>query len=137
MPVDDQLSWTYNLRIPHDPRASRVVRDTLRSALIAGGLPQLVDVSTLLTSELVANAYRHAEGAAAVRIGWDAGLLRVSVLDANPEHPRRVETDSDSENGRGLLLLDSCADRWGVRSIGEEGSGWPGKSVWFEVSDSA
>jgi hypothetical protein len=35
--------------------------------------------------------------------------------------------DTDAENGRGLLLLDAMADKWGV-SLWSGG----GKTVWFE-----
>lgn len=54
---------------------------------------------------------------------------------ATPSRPphRRVERDDDrdvdpdSENGRGLFLVDALAHRWGSRLVEE------GKEVWFEL----
>ena len=121
-------TWSYTLSVPHDPRASRVARDTLRSALTVAGQDALVDVATLLASEVVGNAYRHTSGNALIRMRSAGGLLRVSVWDAEPGLPRHLDVDEGSTHGRGLMLLDACADRWGVRSLGRA------KSVWFEVS---
>lgn len=55
-------TWVYALRLPHDPRAARVARMTVRATLNGHGMHEVVDVVELLTSELVTNAYRHTRG---------------------------------------------------------------------------
>lgn len=131
-------NWSYSLSVPHDPRAARVVRDTLRSALTVNEQPQLVDAATLLVSELVGNALVHGAGRSLVRMhGGLDGTVRVSVWDRGPGLPRHLHVPRDSPGGRGLALVDACADRWGVQAGGERGAGRHGKSVWFELSEKA
>ncbi|KRV48684.1 hypothetical protein AQ490_24325 [Wenjunlia vitaminophila] len=79
----------------------------------------------LLVSELATNAVLHGG-----RPGWYFGLrlavadggttLLVEVTDVAPEQgPTNGQAlavpGTDSETGRGMLLVDTIADRWGVR----------------------
>ena len=83
---------------------------------------------TLLASELVSNAIRHA-GAESIELCCDVDPthVRVEVADfgngftgeLRPRNPRR-------EGGWGLYIVDELASRWGVM----EGSG---TRVWFEI----
>ena len=58
--------------------------------------------------------------------------LRVEVRDDTPRKPRlRVPIADDGTNGRGLVLVQSLADAWGVLPHGV------GKSVWFELDSDA
>ncbi|KRV46868.1 hypothetical protein AQ490_08790 [Wenjunlia vitaminophila] len=111
-----------------------MVRDTLRSALTVNEQPHLVDTATLLASELVGNVLRHSNGRSLVRMRGHGDTVRISVWDRGPGLPRRTAALPDSTDGRGLTLLDACADRWGVVTAWRPGSGTPGKSVWFELS---
>jgi anti-sigma regulatory factor (Ser/Thr protein kinase) len=56
--------------------------------------------------------------------------LTISVWDHGPGTPIRAEyrrSDAD-ESGRGLGIVEMCADEWGVRA-------YPyGKAVWFRVA---
>nr|WP_326753019.1 ATP-binding protein [Streptomyces hirsutus] len=80
--------WVYALRLPHDPRAVRVARVTVRAALDGHGMQDAVDVVELLTSELVTNAYLHTKGPASLRLtGLGDGRLRVGVWDSDPYIP--------------------------------------------------
>jgi anti-sigma regulatory factor (Ser/Thr protein kinase) len=137
-------TWTYALRLPHDPRAARVARMTVRSVLDSHGRPEVLDAVELLTSELVTNTYRHTNGPASLRLTALAdGRLRVGVWDSHPRIPspfgppprdRVPLAPADGEGGRGLRLVQEYADCWG---------GWPlgdglldrgaGKLLWFEV----
>ncbi|MET7781645.1 MULTISPECIES: ATP-binding protein [Streptomyces] len=137
-------TWAYALRLPHDPRAARVARMTVRAALNAHGMPEALDVIELLTSELVTNAYRHTKGPASLRLtALGGGRLRVGVWDSSSHVPapfdkppgdRVPPVSVDADGGRGLLLVQGYADSWG---------GWPlgdgpldrgaGKLLWFEV----
>ncbi len=55
--------------------------------------------------------------------------LRIEVTDTRSDRlPRRQHTAPDAESGRGLLLVDSLADRWGVSE-----DRFPRKTVWAEL----
>ena len=54
--------------------------------------------------------------------------LRVECVDGRGAAPPRVQDpDDDAEGGRGLVLVQALADRWGSDRL------TAGKSVWFEV----
>ncbi|QKW27803.1 ATP-binding protein [Streptomyces seoulensis] len=138
-------TWVYALRLPHDPRAARVARMTVRAVLHGHGRHEVLDAVELLTSELVTNAYRHTRGPASLRLTALAdGRLRVGVWDSHPrvpapfgEPPRDHVSPAppDAEGGRGLHLVQAHAARWGGMSLGDgvldRGAG---KLLWFEVS---
>ena len=104
-------------------RARQFVAQTLR----AWGLEEAVEDAELLVSELVTNAILHARSPATVTIDRDGTRLRVAVCDSSPSPPRLRDYGPDAVTGRGLLLVDRIARRWGVEMNGE------GKCVWFEV----
>ncbi|MFJ4687707.1 ATP-binding protein [Streptomyces sp. NPDC091377] len=107
------------------PEARRAV-----GAYLRGPCPDV----QLCLSELLTNVIRHVgEGTAVtVRVARKpGGRTRLEVTDAGPpalllaRHPHR-----DDESGRGLLLLDLIALRWGVEVKAY------GKTVWCELADS-
>ncbi|MEU5701735.1 ATP-binding protein [Streptomyces aurantiacus] len=136
---------TYGLRLPHDPRAARVARMTVRAALCGHGMTAILDVVELLTSEMVTNAYRHTKGPASLRLSMlGGGRLRVGVWDSCPHIPapfdeppgvRCTPAPASAEGGRGLHIVRQCASAWGGWSLGHDllGRG-AGKLLWFEVS---
>lgn len=120
--------WTYGLSIPHDPRAVSVVRATIRSILAAARLNCMVDTVELLVSEVVTNAYRHSPTETYVSMQRTPEDFRVTVWDHGPGTPKsRTPADSD-EGGRGLGIVEACADEWGVRDYPH------GKAVWFSIA---
>ncbi|WP_079166480.1 ATP-binding protein [Streptomyces oceani] len=105
------------------------------SRLTAHELYELVERAGLLTSELATNSVCHTKGPAAVRLHWRHHALRVSMWDPCPTLPAPVRAVRDDEpTGRGLLLLDVLADRWGGCAIGEGPWAPGGKTLWFELS---
>ncbi len=92
---------------------------------------KVLDDATLLVSELVTNAIRHAlrTGIAQVelRIENERGRVRVAVSDpgdgfsVEPRLPTALES-----SGWGLYLVDRIADRWGVVTMDRN-------EVWFEL----
>jgi anti-sigma regulatory factor (Ser/Thr protein kinase) len=127
--------WEYTLHIPNDVRAVTISRRTLRLILTMHGLIGLVDTAELLATELVGNAVRHTKGPAALRVNWSAGVLRIGAWDADPEPPeppRSFDEGGDLEEGRGLALVNACADVWGWRP--QAGRGSRGKYVWCELA---
>ena len=105
------------------PESARLAR----RALHAHGLNEDIEHTvTLLATEVVGNAVRHASLRSDQRIVFFARLnddfARVEVADPGGGFdPERVETD-----GYGLKLLAKLAARWGVDST-------KGCRVWFEV----
>jgi anti-sigma regulatory factor (Ser/Thr protein kinase) len=126
--------WEYSLSIPHDPRAVTVCRRTLRLILTLHGLIRLADTAELLAAELVANAVLHTKGPATLRVRWSAGILRIGAWDACPEPPEppgELADLVDAEEGRGLALVQACADVWGWHPLSRFGN--RGKYVWCEL----
>ncbi|MEV0319268.1 ATP-binding protein [Streptomyces sp. NPDC050658] len=111
-----------------DLRAVSEVRGALREFLRAWGKPGRSDIAELLTSELVTNALVHTDHDAILTATVGPGRLRVEVRDFVGRRPKlRVPNADDGTHGRGLVLVQSLADAWGVRSHGV------GKVVWFEL----
>ncbi|MEV7190237.1 ATP-binding protein [Streptomyces sp. NPDC093510] len=111
-----------------DLRAVPEVRKALRELLRHWGKPGRSDVAELLTSELVTNALVHTDHDAIVTATVGPRGLRVEVRDFVGRRPEpRVPTADDGTSGRGLILVQSLADAWGVRTHGV------GKAVWFEL----
>ena len=112
--------WAYTLHLPHDPRAPGIARSTLRSVLRAHRMTELAETAELLASELVTNAYRYSAGPYALRLrAPEPNRLRLGVWDANPEIPPPFKgalspPGADAEHGRGLHLVELCADSWGA-----------------------
>ena len=85
------------------------------------------ETARLLVSELVANAVTHAATAVEMVLDLDDGRLRVEVRDEAGGRPQRRDPGVEEPTGRGLLIVEELADRWGVDDAP------PGKSVWFEL----
>ncbi|MDQ0991705.1 ATP-binding protein [Streptomyces sp. V3I7] len=133
--------WAYTLQLPHDPRAPGIARATLRTVLAAHGLSALTPTAELVAAELLANAHRHTEGPYALRLrSAEPGRLRVAVWDTDPRVPPGFERGGrpvvvppdDAEGGRGIQLVQACADAWGVSVLRELGASKGGKLLWAE-----
>jgi anti-sigma regulatory factor (Ser/Thr protein kinase) len=132
--------------VPHDaipPRFLRVfpghpdqvaaARHFVSRALAS--CPAETDV-VLLTSELATNAVQHSAtgrgGTFAVSISHGPGRVRITVSDddGSAGHPvMTAGTDELATTGRGLILVDFLAARWGhVAKTGPSPA-----IVWFEV----
>jgi anti-sigma regulatory factor (Ser/Thr protein kinase) len=113
------------------PETRRALRELLRH-WGRPGLSEIAETAELLTSELVTNALVHTDHDAVLTATVGPRGLRVEVRDFVARRPRlRVPRDDDDTNGRGLLLVQSLADTWGVRTHGV------GKAVWFELGAEA
>jgi anti-sigma regulatory factor (Ser/Thr protein kinase) len=102
-------------------------RAFLRNALQTWKLDGLGEITELLADELVANVVRHVGQPMTVRAIRNEGHIRVEVDDPSPEPPVLVHPDAETVRGRGVLLLDALASRWGTETRPH------GKTVWFEL----
>ncbi|MFF1451424.1 ATP-binding protein [Streptomyces sp. NPDC058274] len=111
-----------------DLRAVPDARRALRELLRHWGRPGRSEVAELLTSELVTNALIHTDHDAVLTATVSPHGLHVEVRDFVGHRPRlRAPRADDGTHGRGLVLVQSLADTWGVRAHGV------GKAVWFEL----
>jgi anti-sigma regulatory factor (Ser/Thr protein kinase) len=90
-----------------------------------------VDRLVLMVSELATNAVQHAatEFEVAVRVSSDRKRVRVEVSDVAAGYPTPLEPALDALHGRGLHIVRSLADAWGIEARRDR----PGKTVWFSV----
>lgn len=122
-----------NVSLAPDTTAPGRARRLVNS--LADKLPDdVVDELQLLVTELVTNSIRHASFDSGERVSIrvarpDQGRVLVSVCDpGGPTLPERTDViDLEQTGGRGLLLVDLMAVRWGVRSGSQT-------CVWFELS---
>ena len=110
-----------------DLRSSSAARHFVSAALERWDCQGALDVVQLLVSELVTNAVVHAHARPNVSVLLLPDAVRVEVADDSSAAVAPREAADDEESGRGMLLLDSMASKWGV----DEADG--GKTVWFEV----
>ncbi len=116
------------VELSSSPRSARAAREFVTRTLRAWDAGALEHTTTLLVSELVANAVRHAASTVELQLTAGARALTVAVSDASPELPSTRGADLDAEHGRGMLLVDQMADRWGADRHPN------GKRVWFELT---
>ncbi|WSQ61589.1 ATP-binding protein [Streptomyces sp. NBC_01217] len=111
-----------------DLAAVSEVRCALREFLRYRWRVEPAEVAELLLSELVTNALVHTGRGAVVTVSVVPAKLRVEVRDFVPAMPLSyVPNADDGTHGRGLILVQSLADAWGV------GAHALGKVVWFEL----
>ncbi|MER7129592.1 ATP-binding protein [Streptosporangium saharense] len=126
--------------LPGVVRSVPLARKYVANLLADFGYPQSDDVA-LLVSEVVTNAVVHtASGklggvvtvAVEVATGQNAALIEV-IDDGSTSDPRPQVFDDDEDDlasgGRGLWLVETLAESWGVREV-ERGR----KAVWMRVS---
>ena len=102
------------VRLARGPAAAAEARGQVRAAIAAWKAPVDTDAAVLLTSELVTNAVKHAEGETVmlgIRCGRDR--LRVDVHDMSPSPPVLTGASADDEEGRGLRLVSDLSTEWG------------------------
>ncbi|MFI5620475.1 ATP-binding protein [Streptomyces sp. NPDC051567] len=101
-----------------DLRRPGQMRRIGRAYLRRWGVPELVDTTCLLLSELVTNSLVHGEGeTVGVRLYLTPEHLCVEVRDGGPWVPR-PPAGPLAQHGRGLLLVDALADAWGIAEDG-------------------
>ncbi|MEU5660644.1 ATP-binding protein [Streptomyces sp. NPDC047737] len=112
-------------------RGARLARLLAVAHLSTWGLPP--GPAAQIVSELATNAVLHGrvpgrDFRLALVVHRD-GPLRIEVTDALGDRlPRAVTPGQHMETGRGLLIVEALADRWGVTP-----GPFPRKTVWAEL----
>ncbi len=135
----------FAMRFSSTPRGARLARRLCAERLDAWGIPYGTDphdAFTLIAAELCANAVRHGHVSGRdfhVCLTTDTSTatatLRIEVTDTRGERLPVLAADlavgppgETRLGGRGLLLVEALADRWGY----SKRAGGPGKTVWAE-----
>ena len=91
----------------------------------SAGIRQRVE---LLVSELATNAVKHAQSEFEVVVDESDRQVHIEVTDRGSGVPRKKFPAPEETTGRGLLIVASLSDDWGIVEH-------PcGKSVWFRLS---
>ncbi|WP_233580817.1 ATP-binding protein [Streptomyces triticirhizae] len=111
-------SGCLRFRLPAVPTSAAEARRLTRQQLAEWRTPSDAnDSAQLVISELVTNALRHTDSdSVGCEVRLLGSLLRVAVASGG-SGPRSVPKNAseDDEGGRGLLLVCSLAQVWGVR----------------------
>ncbi|WP_327354650.1 ATP-binding protein [Streptomyces sp. NBC_01304] len=120
-------------RLSATPRGARLARLLAVAQFHDWGVPS--EDAELVVAELAANAVFHGRVPGRdfeLGLFLDGDVLRIEVTDTR--HDRRPPASTsprpapDGESGRGLLIVDALAERWGV-SDGQV----PRKTIWAEL----
>ncbi|MEU2914183.1 ATP-binding protein [Streptomyces massasporeus] len=119
----------FSIQLSPTPRGARLARLLATEQLRSWGLP--LDPAAHLVAELAANAATHSRVAGRdfrVTLYVVGATLRIEVTDTRGDHlPQLHHPLPHAESGRGLVLVDALADRWGT-ALGP----YPRKTVWAE-----
>lgn len=125
-----------SFRFAGHPTSVKQARDWLGRRLYMAAVPeQNHDNALLLLSELATNQVLHtprtgkSNGDYFVRAFLFHGWLRVEVRDVGGNSPeiKVISLDLNAEHGRGLLLVNALASRWGRFESGR------GPGMFFEL----
>jgi anti-sigma regulatory factor (Ser/Thr protein kinase) len=120
-------SATFDL--PPTAAAVPAARHLLLELLRVWQSPHDHDDAALLVTELVSNVVDHVGGESdlTIEVSLAEAWLRIAVVDGSAIRPVVRELSTEQPRGRGLLMVQEIADRWGV----EDHDG--GKRIWLEL----
>lgn len=105
------------------PQARHFVASLLHGTAVAG----LSGDAELIVTELTTNALLHAAPPVTITVRLIEDGVRIEVGDRTQASPVRGVGGADAMTGRGIVLVEMIARRWGVRTL------TGGKVVWAEV----
>lgn len=111
-----------------EPRAAGEARHFVAGWVNALLPSEVAEIAVLLTSELVTNVIVHARTPMRLSVDVDESALRVALADDAARGPVRRSAGDTRLTGRGMHLVESLSNQWGVEPSPT------GKTVWFELS---
>jgi hypothetical protein len=110
--------------------AARRARELVTEACGRWELPELAGPACIVVTEMVNNVVAHARTSMKVLVARRGDTMAVAVRDRSSAQPRfSGPVSPTSYGGRGLLLIDSVARRWGSLPLVD------GKVVWAWLAD--
>jgi anti-sigma regulatory factor (Ser/Thr protein kinase) len=125
-PADVEPVYREDVGIASQPSAVRGARTVIRRALESLE-PERAERAAVCGSELVANAVRHGMPPIVLTVVRGPEDIVIAVADGSREPPRPRTARDDEPTGRGTLIIDRLADRWGVDFLPG------GKQVWCRI----
>jgi serine/threonine-protein kinase RsbW len=111
-----------------EPSAPGAARRLVVNALRERGHGEtMLDDIAIVVSELATNAVLHARSPFSIAATERDFVVRLSVHDHGEGSPRVPDRGPAATSGRGLMLVDQLANRWGVDA------NLAGKIVWAEL----
>ena len=105
--------------------AAREARVLVTDGCARWGMPDLAEPACIAVTEMVNNVVAHARTPMTVRLAPRDSSLHLAVRDHSPRQPAFAGlAPLASTGGRGLLLIDTVARRWGSTPVPD------GKVVW-------
>jgi anti-sigma regulatory factor (Ser/Thr protein kinase) len=134
LPVVDSADWPLQSHLSLGALASAVpcARLHTRQVLWEWGVSAFADSAELIVSELVTNgvlASRAAGSPVDLWLSCDRAQLLIMVRDVSREVPALMAPDDGTESGRGLMIVDALASRWGYYLVVHGG-----KCVWALIT---
>jgi anti-sigma regulatory factor (Ser/Thr protein kinase) len=118
-----------SIELPPEPRSAGAARHFVEDGLRGCVSADVAEIAVLLTSELVTNVIVHARTPLRLDLDTDDDAnVRVAVADDAPRSPMLRRSHDARLTGRGMNLVETLAEHWGVEPTAS------GKSVWFELS---
>jgi anti-sigma regulatory factor (Ser/Thr protein kinase) len=115
---------------PPDAGSPAAARRSVGAFLGAAGYVGDHHVVVLLVSEMATNAVIHAGTDFQVVVEAGSDTVSVDVIDADAHQPTGERTlDVEATSGRGLMLVEALADRWGCDEVDGDH-----KRMWFSIS---
>ena len=124
-PPPDASPEPLDAELPPVVEAAREARVLVTGGCARWGLPELTDPACIAVTEMVNNVVAHAVTPMTLRLAPRGGALHLAVRDHSTGRPAYGgPAPVDSVGGRGLLLIDTVARRWGSTALPD------GKVVW-------
>ncbi len=120
----------YRLRVSMQPvpGAARRGRDLTTEACLRSQAAELVIPASIVASELVTNAVRHAGTPFELSLIRTLRYLHIGVYDEDARPAVRQHPDPEAASGRGLLIVEQTASSWGCSPAQH------GKVVWAALA---
>ncbi|WP_242624404.1 ATP-binding protein [Micromonospora kangleipakensis] len=119
------LAAVLSADLPATVGAAREARALVTDGCGRWGVPELAEPACIAVTEMVNNAVAHARTPMTVRVAPQDSSLHLAVRDHSPRPPAYAGlAPLTSTGGRGLLLIDTVARRWGSTPLPD------GKVVW-------
>jgi anti-sigma regulatory factor (Ser/Thr protein kinase) len=118
----------FRLGLVAENRNLSLIRQTVKAALHAWDLPDLIDDAQVIINELATNGVTAAPGEwMEIRAELQPDGLMLACWDCTPEITLSADlAEPDAEGGRGLFVVACCATKYGLTPSTDR----QGKTIW-------